>query len=194
MRIVWGGHCPPHTRSLKNLRDTLLSTTTGILWDSASCGNACYTNPMQPLYVKKLSATQLAELDTCYRTTKSIRVRTRAQMILLSAEQHLVPHQIAAIVRKDEQTVRRWIRRYQAEGVAGLDDAPRPGGESKTTPTYCARLLELVRRRPRVVGQPFSLWTLQRLAEVMAEETGLRVSDETGRRILRAGGIVLSRP
>jgi transposase len=91
---------------------------------------------MQPIYVEKLSAAQLAELETCYRTTKSIRVRTRAQMILLSVEKRLVPHQIASIVRKDEQTVRRWIRRYQAEGLAGLEDAPRPGGEQKTTPAY----------------------------------------------------------
>ena len=149
---------------------------------------------MQPIYVEKLNAAQLTELDSCYRTTKSIRVRTRAQMILLSAEQHLVPHQIASIVRKDEQTVRRWLRRYQAEGVAGLEDNPRPGGEPKTTPAYRTRLLELVRRRPRAVGHPFSLWTLQRLAEVMAEETGLRVCDETVRRILKTGGIVLSRP
>lgn len=149
---------------------------------------------MQPIYIENLTAAQLAELDTCYRTTPSMRVRTRAQMILLSAENHLVPHQIASIVRKDEQTVRRWIRRYQAEGVAGLEDAPRPGGEPKTTPRYRARLLEIVRRRPRALGQPFSLWTLQRLADFMVEETGLRVCDETVRRVLHAGGIVLSRP
>jgi hypothetical protein len=86
---------------------------------------------MQPIYAEKLSAAQLAELATCYRTTQSIRVRTRAQMILLSAEQHLVPHQIASIVRKDEQTVRRWLRRYQAEGVAGLEDTPRQVGNPK---------------------------------------------------------------
>jgi transposase len=117
---------------------------------------------MQPIYVEKVSAAQLAELDTCYRTTKAIRIRTRAQMILLSVEQRLVPHQIASLGRKDEQTVRRWIRRYQAEGLTGLEDAPRPGGEPKTTPAYRQRLLEVVRRRPRALGQPFSLWTLQR--------------------------------
>ena len=149
---------------------------------------------MQPISVEKWSAAQLAELDACYRTTKSIRVRMRAQMILLSAEQPLVPHQIASIVRKDEQTVRRWLRRYQAEGVAGLEDTPRLCREPKPTPAYRARLLELVRRRPRAVGQPFSLWTLQRLADFMAEETRLRVSEETVRRALKAGGIVLSRP
>ncbi|MGE4096175.1 MAG: winged helix-turn-helix domain-containing protein [Candidatus Binatia bacterium] len=38
------------------------------------------------------------------------------------------------------------------------------------------------------------MWTLQRLADFMAEETGLRVCTETVRRVLQAGGIVLSRP
>jgi transposase len=55
-------------------------------------------------------------------------------------------------------------------------------------------LREIVRRRPRALEQPFSLWTLQRLADFLAEETGLRVSEETVRRALKAGGVVLSRP
>ena len=56
------------------------------------------------------------------------------------------------------------------------------------------RLLEIIRRRPRSLNLPFSLWSLQRLADFLAEETGLRVCDETVRRTLKAGGIVLSRP
>lgn len=172
----------------------VLSTVTGILSDSVVHSGFCYTSSMHPIYVEQLSTAQVAELDTCYRTTKSIRVRTRAQMILLSGEKQLVPPQIASLVRKDEQTVRRWIRRYQAEGLVGLEDAPRPGGEQKTTPAYRPRLLEVVRHRPRALDPPFSLWTLQRLADFMAEETSLRVSEETGRRALKAGGIVLSRP
>jgi transposase len=38
------------------------------------------------------------------------------------------------------------------------------------------------------------MWSRQRLADYMAEETGIGVSDETGRRLLQAEGIVLSRP
>jgi transposase len=148
---------------------------------------------MSPIYVGELTSEQIAELDRLYHSAKSMRVRTRAQMILLSAELQLVPHQIASIVRRDEQTVRRWIKRYQAEGAAGLEDAPQPGREPKFTPEYRSRLLEIVRRRPRSLDLPFSLWTLQRLADFMAEETGLRLSYETVRRILKRGGIVLSR-
>jgi transposase len=44
------------------------------------------------------------------------------------------------------------------------------------------------------LGLPFSLWTLRRLAEHMAERTGIRVEAETVRVHLKAAGIVLSRP
>jgi transposase len=115
-------------------------------------------------------------------------------MILLAAEQKMVACQIAAIVRKDEQTIRQWLKRYMAEGIEGLQDAPRPGTQPTVTPAYRRRLVEVVRRRPRSLNQPFSLWTCQRLADFMAEETGVRVSDETVRRHLAAEGIVLSRP
>src|SRR5215213_6174301 len=44
-------------------------------------------------------------------------VRTRAQLILLAAEQGMVATEVAAIVRQDEETVRRWFARYLAEGA-----------------------------------------------------------------------------
>ena len=149
---------------------------------------------MRPIRVEALPPDQLAELDALYHTTRSARMRTRAQIVLLAAEQGMVAAQIAPLVRSDEQTVRRWLKRYQAEGVAGLQDRPRPGAEPRITPEYRERLLEVVRRRPRALELPFSLWTLQRLADFLAEETGLRLSDETVRRTLRANGIAMSRP
>ncbi len=149
---------------------------------------------MHPLTLAGVSNDEVAALDHLYRTTRAVRIRTRAPIILLAAEHPLVAPKIAAIVRKDEQTVRRWLKRYQAEGMVALADAPRPGGPAKVTSAYRSRLLHLVRQRPRSLDLPFSLWTNQRLADVLAEETGLRVSDETVRRALADAEIVLSRP
>ena len=101
---------------------------------------------------------------------------------------------IARIVREDEQTVRRWLKHWLAEGIAGLQDRPMPGGPAKITDAYREQLLAAVRQRPRSLGQHYSLWTLQRLADYLAELTGLRLSYETVRVALKAGGIALSRP
>jgi len=152
-------------------------------------GGAHETDPHFPL-----APEQLAELEQLYRTTRDARLRTRAQMVLLAAERRLVAEEIAGIVRASEETVRRWLKRYLAEGIEGLRDAPHPGAPRKVTAEYRGQLLHAVRRRPRSLGMPFSLWTLRRLADYMAEQTGIRVQYETVRVHLKAEGIVLSRP
>jgi hypothetical protein len=57
-----------------------------------------------------------------------------------------------------------------------------------------AALVAAGRRRPRILGLPFSLWTLQRLVDSVAEKIGIRVSDEPARRALKQAGIMLSGP
>ena len=150
----------------------------------------------EPLEIPPLITEEVEALDRLYRRSKDMRVRTRAQIILLAGEQRMRASAIAQIVRCDDQTVRNWFKRWQAEGIEGLKDRPMPErpGLAKVTKTYKEQMLLAVRRRPRALGQPYSLWTYQRLADYLAEQTGLRVSYETVRRILAAQGIVLSRP
>jgi transposase len=157
-------------------------------------GPPAWEAAMRPIRLDALSGEQLHELDHLYCTTRDVRVRTRAQMVLLAAEQGLVAAQIAAIVRQHEETVRRWLVRYAAEGVGGLADAPRAGAPPKITREYRAQLLQVVRQRPRRLGLPFSLWTAARLADYLAETTKLRLSAASVGRVLRAGGMALSRP
>ena len=149
---------------------------------------------MRAIRLPSLNPEAIAELDYVYHTTRSVRLRTRAQIVLLAAEQQFLAHEIAAIVRKDANTVRLWLKRYLAEGVTGLHDAPRPGASPKGTAAYKERLLIIVRQRPRRLGQPYSMWTLQRLADFLAEETGIRLEAETVRGYLKAADSVLSRP
>jgi transposase len=149
---------------------------------------------MKPIRIPPLDSDQLAELEEMYRTTREARLRTRAQMVLLAAERRMTAAQIAEIVRASEETVRRWLKRYLAEGTEGLRDEPHPGAPRKVTEDYRELLVHSVRRRPRSLGLPFSVWTLRRLADHMAEQTGIRVEYETVRVHLKAEGIVLSRP
>jgi transposase len=149
---------------------------------------------MRPIRILTLNSEQLAALEELYRTTREARLRTRAQMVLLAAEQRMSAAEIAEIVRASEETVRRWLKRYLAEGVEDLRDEPHPGAPHKVTEEYRERLIHAVRRRPRSLGLPFSLWTLRRLADYLAEQTGIRVEYETVRVHLKTAGIVLSRP
>ena len=149
---------------------------------------------MKPICIPILNPEQLAALENLYRSTCDVRLRARAQMILLAAERHLTATEIAEIVRVSEDMVRRRLKRYLAEGIEGLRDVPHPGAPRKVTADYQERLVYAARPRPRSLGLPFSQWALRRLADYMAEQTGIRVGYETVRLHLKAAGIVLSRP
>ena len=147
-----------------------------------------------PIRVREVASEERQSLETLYHETKDVRMRLRVQIILLAIEKGMIAREIAVIVRTDDETVRSWLKRFNSAGIAGLYDEPRSGAPSKVTAEYRQRLLEVVRRRPRALGESSSLWTLQRLADYMAGETGIRITNVTVREILLAQGIVLRRP
>ncbi len=149
---------------------------------------------MRPLQLPVPTAEQVADLEELYQKTHTVRERTRAQIVLLALEKHLKAAEIATIVREDDETVRRWLKRWMAEGVEGLKDRPMPGTPTKITKGYKEQLLACVRLRPRSLGLTYSMWTLQRLADYLAEQTGIQASYETIRRLLMTAEIVFSRP
>jgi transposase len=149
---------------------------------------------MERIQVPPLTEKQLEELEELYHKTKTPRYRTRAQMVLLSAEKGLKAEEIAPIVRESYITILRWLKCYIAEGIQGLMDDTRSGRSTTVTEAYRERLKEVVRRRPRSLGLEYSMWTLRRLADYLAEETKLRVSYETVRRELAKEDIVFSQP
>ncbi len=153
--------------------------------------------PMRPIRIPTLDLEQLDALEKLYRTTREARLGTRAQTVLPAAERHLAAAQIAGAVRASEEAARRWLKRCLAEGVEGVEgprDEPHPGAPRKVTGECCEGLIHAARRRPRSPGLPFSLWTLRRLADCMAERTGPRAAYETARTRLKAAGTVPGRP
>lgn len=138
-----------------------------------------------------LSAAAIDELDRLYRTTRDVRLRTRAQIVLLAGEQDMSFAEIAKIVRTNEQTVRRWLKRYLADGANGLMDGVRPGAPRKVTDAYRAQLVGIAGQEPKHLALPFPEWTARRLVEYMAHQTGIHVTPETVRLHLKAAGICL---
>lgn len=76
-----------------------------------------YTGSKKALQVRAISEGELNELNTPYHKTREARIRTRVQMILLAVKADMTAPEIARIVRKNDQTVRRWSKRFNAEGV-----------------------------------------------------------------------------
>lgn len=148
---------------------------------------------MSPVFVRTLTADEQKELSRLIRRDRDARIVRRAQMIRLSAD-GMTPPQIAALWDVNDQTVRRAIQRFEAEGIAGLYDKPRKGRPSKKTDRYVALLKDAVQNSPRNLGYPFSSWTLERLREHLALQTGIHLHPNYLSRVMADNDIVYRRP
>ena len=87
----------------------------------------------------------------------------RARVALLGL-QGLSGREIARRVGVDASQAQRWLRRFAAEGLKGLEDAPRSGRPARITPGERTRLLSMACRKPETFGEERTLWTLASLA------------------------------
>jgi transposase len=106
--------------------------------------------------------------------SEEARLVERAQIISLANQGRQVP-QIAEAVGINEKTVRKWLKRFDEQGVEGLTDAPRSGAPSRYTPEVKAQIIALALTNPREVGCKFNCWTFERLAVYVHEELGFGV-------------------
>lgn len=72
-----------------------------------------------------------------------------------------------------------WVKRFNELGVNGLQDLPRPGKPPTHDETVRSRLIDLAVQKPRTLGYPFELWTLERLQTALEEREGIHLSDST---------------
>jgi transposase len=86
------------------------------------------------------------------------RQATRAVMVLLSV-QGLAPVQVAALLDCHPATVRRWIGRFNAEGLTGLADRPRSGRPRIGGRRLTARITALLARP--------GCWTLPKIRQYL---------------------------
>jgi hypothetical protein len=82
-------------------------------------------------YVRSLSRAEQKALRELYRGTHSADVRTRCQMILMSAQEYGVS-EIADLTLFNEDSVLYWLDRYESQGLSGLEDRPRSGRPTKS--------------------------------------------------------------
>ena len=143
--------------------------------------------------VHRLSDEERQALKQRHRNTKASAVRSRCEMILLSDE-GLSPPKIGERVRFNGRTVRRYIDRYEADGIAGLSNKRRPGRPPRVTPAYLTKLGELLDQFPRDLSLPFSNWTTENLAVYLAEQTGIVIGARQVENYLKANDWRLRRP
>ena len=81
-------------------------------------------------------------------------------------------------------TVRKWRKRFAADRLAGLRDAPRPGRPRRLPDAVRAQVIALACELPATSGVALSRWSSFELARELARRCQVRVSSSTVHRWL----------
>ena len=149
------------------------------------------------LRVRDVTEDERAKLERLVRAkTAPARLVERARIVLLALEGLTAP-KIAARVGVGEATARQWITRFNAAGLAGLDDAPRSGRPPSYSEGEQSRVIAKARSVPPkpegAEAAPTCHWTLDRLQEELNKD-GVPIKRSQIRRLLKAEHIKWQRP
>ncbi|HVN86183.1 MAG TPA: helix-turn-helix domain-containing protein [Candidatus Binatia bacterium] len=113
---------------------------------------------------------------------------TRAKIVLARAN-GLPLKSIASAVGLHRDSVRRWIRRFAARGLAGLQHGNSGRPRNVTfDPRVCDEICSRATQSPASLGEPFDLWSLSKLRSHLIRRGIVRtISVERLRQLLDAG-------
>jgi transposase len=140
-----------------------------------------------------LSNEELKELEWVITHDRRAEVVQRATVIRLLHLGH-PPNELAGMFLVDWTTIYNWHKRWHKEGIEGLANQPRSGRPPKADAEYCRLLDEAVEQPPSVYGYDFAIWTVERLAQHLDQQTGIGLSSERLRVLMAQRGYVYRRP
>jgi transposase len=128
------------------------------------------------------------------KSDRSIVKWRRAMVVLASAGGNDVPV-IARLVQTSPDRVREMIHRFNDLGMRSLDPRWAGGRPRLITTTDRTLIVTTANTRPRTLGQPFTHWSIRKLAAYLATRKGRKVTvgRERLRQILIAEGITFQR-
>jgi transposase len=142
-----------------------------------------------PVRVRELTAEEAEAIERLTRSrTEAARKVERAKIIWLAHEGKFVPA-IADELHLDPDNVRARIKRFNATGLAALDDAPRSGRPAIYTAEEVGQVVATALTNPTELGLPFAMWTLDRLQAYLSESKGVRMKRSRIDQILIAEGL-----
>jgi transposase len=112
----------------------------------------------------------------------------RAQIIWLASQGRATP-EIAKQLNVSERMVRNRLHRFNEQGLAGLEEAPRSGRPVTYTPEEVSSIIQTALSNPRDVGEDYASWTLDRLVEHLQQVKGIRMQRSRISEIFIAEGL-----
>ncbi|MFI5272993.1 MAG: helix-turn-helix domain-containing protein [Ktedonobacterales bacterium] len=120
--------------------------------------------------------------------TAAARAVERAQVVAAALDEASV-EEIAMRLSLARNSVYLWLHRFERQGVAGLEDAPR----GRRPPTYSREqvgaIVATAPTNPQTLGLPFQSWTLDRLVAYLSEHKGIAMHRSRLNEVLLTEGL-----
>jgi transposase len=142
-----------------------------------------------PVCLRTLTAEEVSAVDSLARSRTAAARRVERARIVWRANHGETPPAIAETLGLSAETVRRRIRRFNAEGLAAFEDHHRSGRPTTYSPEQVATVVALALTAPQSLGLPFASWTLDRLAAYLSEHTSIAIKRSRIDEILLAEGL-----
>src|SRR3954447_3314834 len=142
-----------------------------------------------PVCLRALTAEERSAVETLARARTAPARRVERARVVLRASQGETPPLIGEVLGLDAETVRRRIRRFNAEGLAAFDDHHRSGRPATYSAEEVAAVIAAALTSPRRLDLPFASWTLDRLAVYLLEHKGITMRRSRIDEILLAEGL-----
>jgi transposase len=131
-----------------------------------------------------------AELRMLARRERDGRVSGRL-LALANALDGMSREAAARAAGMDRQTLRDWVHRYNAEGIEGLRDRPRPGRPCALDEGRQAALKALILKGPKLERDGCVAWRIRDLCRLVEDRFGVRYGETGMLRLVK--GLDLSR-
>ena len=123
----------------------------------------------------QLTDEQLQQLERAIAHDPRPEVVRRASAIRLLHQGHK-PEAVGEMLAASRASVQNWHQRWREGDLEGLANEPIPGRRPKADATYQQVLAATLESDPQTLGYDFSVWTVERLVEHLARETGISLS------------------
>jgi transposase len=141
------------------------------------------------LFVRELTDAEWNELEHLSQQQECDVPEQRLMIVMLSAQGHRV-QDVSREVDPHPINVRKWIHRFNEEGIEGLRSGKSPGRPPIFSEEQRESIVEVASNDPRQLGLSYSQWSLQRLRKYLIQKRVVdQISVETIRQVLRASGV-----
>ena len=147
---------------------------------------------MRRLEIRDADIMRIAVQQEIHRSEES-RYDHRLHGVLLCCS-GLSCYQVADWFGQSPRTVQNWVHRFERSGLAGLQEAPRPGRPGRLDASARERLARDLHASPQTLGYEQGLWDGRLLSHHIEKVYGLHVGVRQCQRLFRQFGFRRRKP